>query len=478
MPKYFDGVKKVTSRKTKHSVAHKTEEEGRDNYEADLMPHFFTNAKKSVRELWQERVSAKAENFHKKEVKHKDLMSDSIVSSPTSNIDQAHNVEAIWHLAIEDKTTEKDKIKQKLKKQKAKEKLRASIMALKMQKKHKHKTLYKKAIDNIDLAYKVNNKDIIHRLWDYCKIFTSRFMHVGKKITRFLLLPLIAIIIVFVGMSIAVYKLPSDNDIRQLIIYHVPVPAMFINYYPVSYKSYMDEDRLFGYYYLIQLGMTDAEKRNAATILSLKNKEVFNHIVEKNILNHLRNKYNVTISLDEKQKFFEQMAQDNGGVEEFTESIYNDYGLTKDIFIENIVYYNILKIKLSNVFSEDSSIHRKARMRIDSIVKLYNKNNDFENLAEKYSEDDHALKGGDIGYVNVEDMSSEMKAAVDQLGVGMISKVLQDNDRYYIVKLYDRKKIDGGEEVLLKQISIFTNYSFEDYLHDLMNNAKIWNFVK
>ena len=70
-------------------------------------------------------------------------------------------------------------------------------------------------------------------------------------------------------------------------------------------------------------------------------------------------------------------------------------------------------------------------------------------------------------------------SAVQNLAAGEVSQVIKEEDKYFIVKVYDRKtNRRQEEEVWLKQITIFTNYDFDEYLADLRARAKIWMLVK
>ncbi len=165
--------------------------------------------------------------------------------------------------------------------------------------------------------------------------------------------------------------------------------------------------------------------------------------------------------------------------EDYLDEIYNSYGLTKDLFNIKVLYYEIIKDKTKDFFIKDNDLHKTAALRIEKVEKLLNKKkNDFEDLAKKYSEDVHALKGGDIGYVRLADMDENLRQSIEGLEINDLSGIIKDREKYYIVKVYDIKDGRNGQEIWLKRIAIFKNYTFDEYLDDLIKKAKVWNLIK
>ena len=160
--------------------------------------------------------------------------------------------------------------------------------------------------------------------------------------------------------------------------------------------------------------------------------------------------------------------------------ISNQYGLTKEIFVNRIVYYQVLQEKIKQEFIGDDQAHKGADLRMNKVLALVSKNREsFEDLARKYSEGMYALKGGDVGYVNIKNMNEKMKEAISGLEKNQVSEVIKEEDKYYVVKVYDKKTTRSDEvEYWVKLISINTNYNFDEYLSDRRENARTWVLVK
>ena len=78
---------------------------------------------------------------------------------------------------------------------------------------------------------------------------------------------------------------------------------------------------------------------------------------------------------------------------------------------------------------------KKAR---DIFAKLKD-GDDFADLASNMSEDDYRVKGGDVGYVHRGRMLPEIEDAASKLKVGEISEPVKADNRWYIIKLEDKR---------------------------------------
>jgi hypothetical protein len=383
--------------------------------------------------------------------------------------------QALWQSAAAAKKYEEERGKKKGRLKKARAKLKAERLALKLQKQSGEVS---DSIPQVSLWKKLGrvtgqkSQAVSHYFFGWLSTVARH----GLRYVGFLLLCGAFVVGI---LALLVYATPPQNSIRQVLIYNLPFPALVVDYHPVSYPDYLAENRLLGDYYLVQANVDDATRQNAESMAVLRTNLVRRHLIEKSIFWQLQRRYHVTVTSDEANSAFSRIAAANGGEEKFTESLYNSFGLTKDFFIANIAYYDALKIKLAAAFVTDDAVNQSALLRIQNVAKLLSKDvQSFEELAERFSEDEHAMQGGDFGYVKTAAMSNELRAAVEKLDAGMTSSILQEAGRYYIVKVYDRKQPKTGEEVWLKQISIFTNYTFTDYLTDLEKNARVWDWTK
>ena len=84
-------------------------------------------------------------------------------------------------------------------------------------------------------------------------------------------------------------------------------------------------------------------------------------------------------------------------------------------------------------------ISTKDEKKIRDILAKLKDGDDFGELAYNMSEDDYRVKSGDIGYVHKGRMLPEIEDAASKLKVGELSEPIKTDNRWYLVKVEDRK---------------------------------------
>jgi len=95
----------------------------------------------------------------------------------------------------------------------------------------------------------------------------------------------------------------------------------------------------------------------------------------------------------------------------------------------------------------------KLRMRLDEIISELKSGADFAELAKEYSDDPgSADKGGDLGYFTRGTMVKAFEDAAFKLKVGEISAPVKTDFGWHIIKLEDRRRREGKEEIRARHI--------------------------
>jgi parvulin-like peptidyl-prolyl isomerase len=490
MPRQLDGIKKVrrVASEQKIIIAPKAEEKIKtpDTPAFDFEPEKILGGKKDIkspiaeseldffnfkfklfnREALAERAkNRRAERLLKKEQKTQARLQRAEERERAKQENTAHIAASQKSFIIKAHTTAEE-AKQALGAEKERsEKLRrakSKMQAVKLAEKLKAREEKKKLRAERKILKQKERAKKIKKIAAYFKIHIKQFAVFA--------IAFITVIFLVAGVaSYFVYSQKSTSGLVMVLTDKFPFPAAFINYRPILYSTYTKERRLFGDYYASAGSGENLDK----------NKITLEKLIEKNVIKQAAARYGVKLNEQEKETAFRKFAEANGGEEQLTDKIYNQYGLTKDLFLENIIYYQALREKIKQAFIRDNKLHQGAASRMEKVITLLAKNkNDFETLAQKYSEDVHALQGGDIGYVKTNLMDEQLKTAAQNLNIGEVSPVIKEENKYYIVKAYDKKiNRNKEEEIWLKQITIFTNYDFESYLADLIAQAKIWVLI-
>ncbi len=103
-----------------------------------------------------------------------------------------------------------------------------------------------------------------------------------------------------------------------------------------------------------------------------------------------------------------------------------------------------------------------AKSKIDSILALARKGEDFAKLASEFSEDPGSKeKGGDLGFFERRQMVKEFDEAAFNLDVNQISDVVKTNFGYHIIKLTAKKPYPSFEEDKDNLKKIFERQSYQ-----------------
>ena len=109
---------------------------------------------------------------------------------------------------------------------------------------------------------------------------------------------------------------------------------------------------------------------------------------------------------------------------------------------------------------------------------------DFGELAYNLSEDDYRVKSGDIGYVHKGRMLPQIEEAASKLKIGEMSGPVRADDKWYIIKLEDKKpekviSFEGTKVKLKKELETERAKELKKkWMEDLKAKAKIEVLLK
>ena len=98
---------------------------------------------------------------------------------------------------------------------------------------------------------------------------------------------------------------------------------------------------------------------------------------------------------------------------------------------------SVILIKLPPNSSSESE--KKARAKMQSILKQVNSGTEFSGLAKKFSQDSLASKGGDLGFFAKKQMLPAFSERAFKLKVGEISEIFKTKHGLHLLKVTDKK---------------------------------------
>lgn len=127
---------------------------------------------------------------------------------------------------------------------------------------------------------------------------------------------------------------------------------------------------------------------------------------------------------------------------------------------KSIIEYNLSEIE-TKVLKEDELKN----------LNEYIKNFDFEKAAQKFSISPTSLDGGNIGWVNSQNLSKKMLQVLKKIKIGEYTKPIRKDDSFFIYYLNDKRKISNFNKENLEKLkrSIITKKT-NDLLNMYSNN--------
>ena len=111
------------------------------------------------------------------------------------------------------------------------------------------------------------------------------------------------------------------------------------------------------------------------------------------------------------------------------------YGNIKDFSMPDMVRFKVLLVK-----PLDQETLYSARKLAEDILKRIGQGEDFDMLANQFSQGPNTDKGGDMGYMPAGSTIPEIENAISQLNPGEISNIIETGSGFYIVMVLDKKQ--------------------------------------
>ncbi len=121
----------------------------------------------------------------------------------------------------------------------------------------------------------------------------------------------------------------------------------------------------------------------------------------------------------------------------------------------------------------------KAKEKAEKAYKEILEGKDFGDVAYKYSEDLSRIKGGDIGFIHKGRFPSQIEDEIYKLKVGEVSKIIETDIGFHIVKIEDKRPerlvpFDEIKEKLKKELTqSIQEKKYEEMINDAKKDLKV-----
>jgi hypothetical protein len=310
-------------------------------------------------------------------------------------------------------------------------------------------------------------------------------MHSKKRKIKFPHIFGIAIAIIFVlllGLVIIIYKSKTENSFVNAVENILPFPAIYVQGAGIISLGQIKQDKtaikkFYETQDFNQLGMrVDFTTEQGINRLKVKEKDVANKLVENKIVEALARQRGISISDSTVDEEINTSIDKFGNRQNLMSELGRLYGWSLDDFKRKVVKPELYAAKLTEVYSSDIDTTTQQKKINDLNDRVTVKKEDFAKVATEASEGESSKNGGDLGWSTRDQLISEVADIAFSLNVGNISGIIKSPLGFHIVKLEDKKSVNGEDMVHLRQIFVKTE-TFADWLKQQMKSYSVTVFL-
>ncbi|MEI9967062.1 MAG: peptidylprolyl isomerase [Candidatus Moraniibacteriota bacterium] len=198
----------------------------------------------------------------------------------------------------------------------------------------------------------------------------------------------------------------------------------------------------------VDFSTADGEKR-----LKVKEKEIFNKMIEDKASVALGRQYGIRVTPDEAHQGVERTLAEYGTKDTVTSDLGRLYGWSLADFEEKVVAPSLYQEKLQAVFKQETQgAADQSKERIEEAAKELASGKSFADVARQYSEGQTASEGGALGWFRLEDLAPELQTALPLQKVGTPGSIVESVLGYHIVLVEETKNENGTVLYRLSQI--------------------------
>jgi peptidyl-prolyl cis-trans isomerase SurA len=158
-------------------------------------------------------------------------------------------------------------------------------------------------------------------------------------------------------------------------------------------------------------------------------------------------------------------SREIGGRIKVTDQEVSHFMETQEKIGEEAIQYHLGHILIAVKEGASATQIQKAQSKADNLVQKLRAGQDFAQTAMSDSEDDNALKGGDLGWRNINDIPTLFGDKVSTMHPGEVADPVRSPSGFHIIKMLEVKGLDNNHMITktkVRHILIKTNELVDD----------------
>lgn len=184
---------------------------------------------------------------------------------------------------------------------------------------------------------------------------------------------------------------------------------------------------------MIKSSAMDIAQRNNMTMQQFRAELESQGIPYKSFLDNMRNEIIIN----------QLRSREIGGRIKVTDREVDHFMETQEKFGEEATQYHLGHILVAVKEGASANDIQKAQNKADDLVKNLRTGQDFSQIAMSNSDDENALKGGDLGWRTINDVPTLFVEQVSRLRPGEVADPIRSPSGFHIIKMMEVKGLDN-----------------------------------
>ena len=302
----------------------------------------------------------------------------------------------------------------------------------------------------------------------------AKRIHYGLIISWVIAVPIIFVVVLGIG----IYQFGWQGQFVLSVQSVIPYPVAAVNYHLIPVSDFNKRLGAYKQAIIFNQDFDFADPENAEVLVAQK-ASLLERMVDLKLAEILAKKQGLRVDGIEIQDEFELIARQSGvNVSDFNIVLKNVYGWDERDFIDQVLIPQLYEKKLKLYLSSSEDLNLLAFERASEVLDRLEEGENFEDLAEVYSDDvSNSELGGDLGWAPRGFFVSEFEEILFSLEPGQMSGIVPTEFGLHIIESLERNVEDGEAVLVHGRHILLTGRDYSVWLAEQKELATIWEFA-
>jgi parvulin-like peptidyl-prolyl isomerase len=237
-------------------------------------------------------------------------------------------------------------------------------------------------------------------------------------------------------MCAGVYTTSFGNAFFSKVAVVLPFPVVKVNGDFLFYRNTLKRYE----------GLTKFSSLNESLSMdsSEMKRRLFDSLVREVFVNQIIEDRDEVVPEELVSQMMQELREQTDSNDDFEKKINDNYGWSLNEFKKYIVEPLVNAKYLEEKLLSDRELQADKRKLVNRVYEKIQNGAHFDGMVLEFSEDATKIFNGDFGWMTEEEMPEEWRSPATRLDIGGISPVIEERDRFVILRIDDKKTVEAG----------------------------------